>query len=48
MKRISKSCILEDEYPGAEHIHENSFMFANHGRKMSEEIAALLLALSKI
>ena len=48
MNRIARSCILEEEYPGAEYIHENSFMFANHGRKMSEEISALLEVLSKI
>lgn len=48
MNRILSSCILEEKYPGAEYIHKNSFMFANHGRKMSEEISALLEDLSKI
>ena len=48
MKRILSSCILEEEYPAAEYIHENAFMFANHGRKMTEEISTLLENLIRI
>jgi CDP-6-deoxy-D-xylo-4-hexulose-3-dehydrase len=42
MSSIKEKCFVEPTYPGAEDIHTNSFMFANHGRDMKSEISFLI------
>ena len=42
MNSIKDKCVISASYPGAEKIHSNSFMFANHGRDMKLEISELV------
>jgi CDP-6-deoxy-D-xylo-4-hexulose-3-dehydrase len=48
MNSIKDKCIIASSYPGAERIHSNSFMFANHGRDMKLEISELVNRLQNL